>query len=446
MVAAPDLGSGAERRGGSSPFVRTNSNTTMKITKENLAGHEALIRVIITEEDYKDAVEKALKEYKRKANVPGFRPGMVPMGMINKLYRKGVLAEEAYKLASHGAFDYIEKEKIEFVFELGLAPEVNIELSDKDKLTRYVIEPDAEMKKNYRASFLRRFGRLEDAGKVEKDEALNVTLDNEQMRVEEAYVGLIQMDDEARKPFLGKTVGDTMMVDVNELYPTPSQRAAILKTKEEELDTIDPKFTLTITGIRKFVEPELNADFFAQAFPGGEVADEKGFETFIYEQIARDLNRETEAVFTYQLRKMLMDKAALEMPEQFLARWLFTINEGKFPMEQIESELPQFVDMMRWNLIQKHYADKLELKVEGDDALAEAKSFAAMQFAQYGMANVGDEMLTNYAQQVLKNKDEARKIYDRIFERKVVEAVVPMIKVADKKVSPEEFGKVAETL
>jgi trigger factor len=441
----------------------------MKITKEELAGHGALIKVTVSENDYKDAVEKALKEYKRKANVPGFRPGMVPMGMINKLYRKGVLAEEAYKQASQAAFDYIEKEKIEyigdvlpsnsqgefdfdketefeFVFEIGLAPEVNIELGEKDKLTRYTIEPDAEMKKNYRTSFLRRYGKLEDADKVEKDEALSVTLDNEQMQVEDAYVGLIQMDDKQRKPFLGKKVGDTMKVDVNELYPTPSQRAAILKTKEEELDTIDPKFTLTITRIRKFVEPSLDAEFFAQAFPEGNVKDEKGFETFIYEQIARDLNRETEAVFTFQLRKMLLEKAALAMPEEFLGRWLFTINEGKFPMEQIEAELPQFIDMMRWNLIQKHYAEKLNLKVESEDVLAEAKNYAAMQFAQYGMANVGDEVLENYAKQMLQNKEEARKVYDRLFEQKVIEAVTPLVKVTSKKVSPEEFNKIAEKL
>ncbi len=319
-------------------------------------------------------------------------------------------------------------------------------MGDKDKLTRYTIEPDAEMKKNYRTSFLRRYGRLMDADKVENDEALSVTLDNEQMQVEDAYVGLIQMDDKQRKPFLGKKVGDTMQVDVNELYPTPSQRAAILKTKEDELDTIDPKFTLTITKIRKFVEPELNAEFFTQAFPEGDVKDEQGLDTFIYEQIARDLNRETEAVFTYQLRKLLLDKAALAMPEEFLGRWLFAINEGKFTMEQIQSELPQFIDMMRWNLIQKHYAEKLSLKIEPEDALAEAKNFAAMQFAQYGMANVGDEVLTNYAQEVLKNKDEARKIYDRLFEQKVIDAVAPMLKVTNKKVSPAEFNKITEKL
>ncbi len=441
----------------------------MKTKRENLDAQHALIKVTVAESDYKDAVAKTLKEYRRKANVPGFRPGMVPEGLIRKMYGKGVLAEEAYKLASQSAFDYIEKEKIdyvgdvlpseqqadldfdngkdfEFVFELGIAPEVDIELGEKEKVTRYRIEPDAEMMRNYRTNFLRRYGRLEDAEKVEKDEALSVTLDNAQMNVEDAYVGLIQMDDKARKPFVGKKVGDTMSVDITKLYPSASQRAAILKMKEEELDGVDPKFKLTITGIRRFVEPELNAEFFAVAFPDGAVKDAKGFDTFIAEQIARDLNRETDYVFTFQMRKMLMEKAALPMPEEFLRRWLFTINEGKFTMEQIGEEFPQFVDMMRWNLIQKYYAEKLGLKVEPEDALAEAKAYAAMQFAQYGMANVGDEVLTNYAQQMLQNKEEARKIYDRIFEQKVIDAVAQMVKVVDKKVSPEEFNKLAEKL
>ncbi len=441
----------------------------MDIRRENLDGGRILIRTTVAESDYNNAVEKALKEYKRKANVPGFRPGMVPMALVNKLYRKGVLAEEAYKMASQATFDYIEKEKIdflgdvlpadeqgaldfdnaeefEFVFEVGLAPEVNIELTDKDKITRYRIEPDAEMKKNYRTNFLRRYGRLEDADKVGKDEALSATLDNDQMQIEEAYVGLVQMDDKARKPFIGKKVGDTMNVDITELYPTTAQRAAILKMKEDELDGIDPKFKLTITKIRKFVEPTLDAEFFAQAFPGGEVKDEAEFDAFITGQITRDLDRETDYVFTFQMRKMLLDKAALAMPEAFLKRWLFTINKGRFTMEQIESELPQFVDMMRWNLIQKYYADKLGIKLEPEDAMTEAKRYAAMQFAQYGMANVGDDVLTNYAQQMLQNKDEARKIYDRLFEQKVIDAVAATIKVADKTVSPEEFNKLAEKL
>ncbi len=441
----------------------------MNIARENREGRVALIKVTVGEADYKETVEKTLRDYRRKANVPGFRPGMVPMGMIKKMYGKGVLAEEAYKLASNAAFEYIEREKIEyvgdvmpgdeqkeldfdnggdfdFVFEIGIAPEVVIELTDKDKVTRYEIKADDKMYEGYRSNFVRRFGRLEDVAEVTSDEAISGTLDNEHMNVEDAYVGLISMDDKARKPFIGKKVGDVIDVDVNKLYPTASQRAAILQVKEDELPGVDPKFKLTITRIRKFAEPEMNEEFFKMAFPDGSVTDEKGFETHIYEQIARDMGRETEYVFTYEVRKMLLDKADLPMPEEFLKRWLFAVNEGKFTMEQIEADFPQFLDLMRWNLVQKYYAEKLELKVAPEDALAEAKSYAAMQFAQYGMANVGDEMLDNYANQILQNKDEARKIYDRLFEQKVIDAVTPMLKVSTKKVTPEEFGKVAEKL
>lgn len=441
----------------------------MKIERENLAEGHLLLKVTVGQDDYKTAVDKALKEYRRKANVPGFRPGMVPVGMIKKMYGKGVLAEQTYQLASKEAFDYIEKEKIEmlgdlipsakqgdldfdtegdfeFDFEVGVAPEVKIELGAKDKVDRLVIEPDATMIKNYRDSFLRRFGRLEDAEKATKDEAVMGTLDNEQYNIEDAYVGLISMDDKARKPFIGKKVGDVMEVNVNELYPTASQRASILHLKEEDLASLNPKFKFTITKIRKFVEPELNEEFFKQAFPDGSVASPEAFEAFVLEQISRDLNREAEYVFTFQVRKMLLEKAGLKMPEEFLKQWLFTINEGKFTMEQIGEEFPQFVDMMRWNIIQKYYADKLEVKVEPADALAEAKAYAAMQFAQYGMSNMPEESLEGYAREILKNKDEARKIYDRLFEKKIIEAVAPLIAVNEKRVSPDEFNKIAEKL
>ncbi len=439
----------------------------MNIVKENRDDLSALIKVTVNEADYGEAVDKTLREYRRKANIPGFRPGMVPMGIINKMYRKAVTAEESYKTASKACFDYIEKEKIaiigdvlpsdeqkefdfdnasefEFVFEIGLAPKVEIALSAKDKLNRYKIKTDDKIYEGYRSNFLRKFGRLVDAEQVEKEEALTVTLDNEHMNVADAYVGLISMSEEERKPFLGKKVGDTMEVDVNELYKNPAQRAAVLQMKEEELAGIDPKFKLTITKIRKFAEPELNEEFFKMAFPDGSVKDEKGLETFLYEQIARDLNRETEYLFTMEMKKMLTEKANLSLPEAFMRKWLYQINEGRFTEEQIEQDFGPFVEMMRWNLIQKHYVETLEIKVTQEDALAEAKAIALMQFAQYGMNQVSEDMLNNYANQMLSSKEEARKIYDKLYEHKVIEALTPMIKVTDKEVSAEEFGKIVE--
>lgn len=438
----------------------------MNIVREDLENQTSVLKVTVDEADYKDAVEKALRQYKRKANVPGFRPGMVPMGVIKKMYGKATIAEEAYRSASDKAFKYIEDEKIdfvgdimpsdrqqqldfengtsfEFIFELGLAPEVNIPLSKKDKVTKYAIMIDGSMRDGYRSNFLKRFGKLVDVDTVGSDEALNITLDQEDMKIEDAYVSLIGMSEEERKPFIGKKTGDKMEIDINELYANPAQRAAILHVKEDELAGIDPKFTLEITKIRKFAEPEINEELFKMAFPDGNVKTAEEFEEYIDNQIAAELSRETDFLFNLDMRDFLIKKADLAMPEAFLKNWLFSINEGKFGMDEIEKDFPKFLDMMRWNLIQKYYLKELGLEITPQEMLEEAKNTARQQFAYYGMGQVADDMLENYANSILGNKDERRKIYERLSESKVIAAVTPNVTVTEKAVSAEEFGKLA---
>ena len=441
----------------------------MKIVREQREQNTSLIRVTVGQEDYREEVEKALREYKRKANIPGFRPGMVPMGIIKKMYGKGVLAEQSYRKASNSVFEYLQKENIdylgdvipseeqgafdfdsgtefEFVFEIGEAPELKLDLSEKDKLTYYKIKIDKKMHEDFRSNYLRRYGRLVDADAVTLDEALSVTLDNGEMKVEDAYVGLISMPEEERKPFIGKKVGDKMTVNVNELYRTPSQRAAVLQVKEGELEHIKPEFELEITRIRKFAEPELNEEFFKMAFPAGNVTTAEQFEAFIDEQIASELRRESDYLFTLEVRDYLVKKADLKMPEAFLKRWLYTINEGKFTMEEIEKDFDQFLKMFTWNYIQKQIIKQENITVSADEATAEAKAFAQAQFAQYGMPSAPDDMLAGYAKQILENKEQGQKIYEKLYETKVVEAVKAKIKVSEKSVSAEEFAKLAKEL
>ena len=441
----------------------------MKIVREQREQNTSLIRVTVGQEDYREEVEKALREYKRKANIPGFRPGMVPMGIIKKMYGKGVLAEQSYRKASNSVFEYLQKENIdylgdvipseeqgafdfdsgtefEFVFEIGEAPELKLDLSEKDKLTYYKIKKEKKMHEDFRSNYLRRYGRLVDADAVTSDEALSVTLDNGEMKVEDAYVGLISMPEEERKPFIGKKVGDKMTVNVNELYRTPSQRAAVLQVKEGELEHIKPEFELEITRIRKFAEPELNEEFFKMAFPAGNVTTAEQFEAFIDEQIASELRRESDYLFTLEVRDYLVKKADLKMPEAFLKRWLYTINEGKFTMEEIEKDFDQFLKMFTWNYIQKQIIKQENITVSADEATAEAKAFAQAQFAQYGMPSAPDDMLAGYAKQILENKEQGQKIYEKLYETKVVEAVKAKIKVSEKSVSAEEFAKLAKEL
>ena len=346
---------------------------------------------------------------------------------------------------THTHTDHFGKE-FEFVFEIGEAPEIKLELSDKDKLTYSKIKVDKKMHDDYRANYLRQYGRLVDADEVTSDEALSVTLDNGEMNVADAYVGLISMSEEERKPFIGKKVGFKTEVNVNELYKNPSQRAAVLQVKENELEGIKPEFTLEITKIRKFAEPELNEEFFKTAFPGGEVKDEAGLDKFIDARIEPELRRESDYLFTLQLRDYLVQKAGLKMPEAFLKRWLYTINEGKFSMEDIDKDFDQFLKMFTWNYLQKHFIKQDNITVTKDEALAEAKALAAAQFAQYGMPSAPEDMLAGYAEKILADKDQGQKIYEKLYEVKVVEDVKSKIKVTEKAVSADDFAKLAKAL
>ena len=441
----------------------------MNITRVQKEQGVSLLKVVVDEKDYGESVEKMLHDYKRKANIPGFRPGMVPMGIIRKMYGKGAVAEQSYRIASNSVFEYLQKENIdyvgdvipaeeqgafdfdndttfEFVFEIGEAPKYDVELSAKDKLTYHKIKIDKKMHASFLDNYLRRFGRLVEVEKVAKDEALTVTLDNGDLRVEDAYVGLISMSDEERKPFIGKKVGYKTTININEMYKTASQRAAMLHVKEEELEGINPEFSLEITQIRRFANPELNEEFFKEAFPGGEVTDAKGLDAHIDAQIEKELARESEFMFTASVRNFMLEKAALAMPTEFMKRWLYTINEGKFTMEDIEKDFDGFLKMFSWNYIQKQIITAEKIDVTKEEAEAEARELAAMQFAQYGMPNAPEEMLANFTKSILDNKEQQQKIYEKLYEQKVVESVRSKVKVTEKAVSAEDFAELAKAL
>ena len=300
------------------------------------------------------------------------------------------------------------------------------------------------MIEGYKDNYLRRYGRLVDVEAVAKDEALTVALDNGEIAVDDAYVGLISMSDEERAAFLGKKVGDKMEVDVNELYKSASQRAAILKVKEEELESINPKFTLEIKQIRQFANPELNEEFFKMAFPAGNITSEEELDKYLTAEIETEMGRESDYLFTIRVRNFLIEKLNLQMPVEFLKRWLYVINEGKFTKEEIEKDFDAFLKMFTWNYIQKHFIQTYELKVTAEEAEAEAKEFAKAQFAQYGMPSAPEEMIANFSKQILDNKEQAQKIYEKLYETKVVEYVKSQVKVSNKSVTSEEFAKLAQ--
>ena len=182
------------------------------------------------------------------------------------------------------------------------------------------------------------------------------------------------------------------------------------------------------------------------AFPAGNITSEEELNKFLEAEIETELKRESDYLFTIRVRNFLMEKAGLQMPEAFLKRWLFTINEGKFTMEDIEKDFDGFVKMFTWNYIQKHFIQSAELRVSQEEAEAEAKEFAKAQFAQYGMPSAPEEMIANFSKQILENKEQSQKIYEKLYELKVVEYVKSQIKVSNKSVSSEEFAKLAQEM
>ena len=215
---------------------------------------------------------------------------------------------------------------------------------------------------------------------------------------------------------------------------------------DAELEGINPEFELEITKIRKFAEPELNEEFFKMAFPAGNVKTAEEFEKFIDAQIESELRRESDYLFTLEVRNYLVKKAGLKMPEAFLKRWLYTINEGKFTMEEIEKDFDQFLKMFTWNYLQKHFIKADNLSVSKEEAEAEAKALAAAQFAQYGMPSAPEDMLAGYAGMILADKEQGQKIYEKLYETKVVEDVKSKVKVTEKSVSADDFAKLAQAL
>ncbi len=441
----------------------------MNIVREQREQGVSLIKVVVGQSDYAESVEKILKDYRRKADIPGFRRGNVPMGVIKKMYGTGVLAEQSYQAATKAVFEYLKEEKIdyvgdvipseeqgdfdfekgtdfEFVFEIGEAPAYNVELSSADEVTYCNISISEQIHNDYRTNYLRRYGRLADAESVTSDEALTVVLDNGELRVEEAYVGLISMDEAARAPFIGLEKGAKLQVNVNELYKTESQRASILGVKEEELEGLNPEFELEITNIRKFADPEMNEEFFKMAFPEGNVNSEEELDAFIDAQIAVEMRRESDYMFGAEVAKYVQEKANLQMPEEFLKRWLLVINEGRFTQEDIDRDFDAFVKMFKWNFIQKQIIETEQITVTPEEALEEAKASAQAQLAQYGMAQAPADMLENYGKQILSDKQQGQKVYEKLFENKVVDAIKAKISVKEISVTADEFTQRMQSL
>ena len=443
----------------------------MNIVRENADALTATLTVKIEKSDYEEKVANTLKDYRRKAQVPGFRPGMTPMGMVQKMYGKSVLVDEVFKLMSDAVNTYIQENQLrilgeplpsestkpmdfdaqtefEFSYDMALAPEVSLTVDKSIKIPYYTISV-AEAEKQQRIDgYLRYYGKMEGADKVEADDL--VTVDAAQSKegghsAENALLSLKVIPEAEQKKLLGLEAGSRVEVDVRKMLTNDADCAAFLKlTKEQLLALSDTTFTLTVKEIKRLKPAEVNQELFDKVYGKDIVASEAEFRAKVEAEIRAQLADESDYRFLIDARKKLVEKAKLELPEAFLKRWLLMTSEGKMSAEEVEKEFPRFADDLRWQLVEGHLLKQQNLEVQEDDLLSFAKKTAAQQFAMYGLGNMPDENLVSFARKMLERPEERKRIAARVAESMVLSYVKSVAALEKKEVSGEAFSKLFE--
>lgn len=416
--------------------------------------------------DYAEAKRKKLADFRRRAEIKGFRKGMVPASLIEKMYGPQVLVDAVNDVIAETLNNYIRDNKLrvvgeplpsedspkadwkdgndfEFKFDIAQNPELNFELGQSDEVVYYTITATAEAKEEMKNNLLRQYGELVDAEAAKEDDFIIADFRQGETAVEGAYVALRSVAEVVRPAFVGVKPGDELNVNVNEAFENENDRASMLKCSKEELAAMDPEWKMTVINVKTFAAAELCQATYDKIFGEGNVSDEAGFDAKIEERLKAEYASEADWRFQKDMKDYLLAKADLKLPEKFLKRWIFTINEGKFTMEEIEKEWDSFVADYKWQLIRDYLMEKLSVKVEQADLLASAKSFAAYQFAMYGMNNVPDEQLESFAKNILSQEKESRRIAEQVENEKTIAAARALVTLKKKKISVAKFRELA---
>jgi len=449
----------------------------MNITKENIDDLNAVLKISVEKPDYDGNVEKVLRDYRKKANIKGFRPGMVPIGVIKKMYGKAVQIDEINKLVTENIQKYLSDEKIEILgdplpraddrekidfdtqesftlsFDLGIAPAFDIKLGNKNKVPYYEIAADEKMKNDYLENYTRRYGKFEKAdlsevkdmlkGKIEAlDADGNPVADG--LHADDTTLSIdIIKNEKIKKHFIGKAEKDIIDFDLRKAFPNDNEIAGLLKKQKDEVKEINGDFRFTINEISRFHPAEINQELFDRIYGEGVVSSEEEFRKKVEEEIIVNLKNESDYKLSLDLKKTALEKTDFMLPEDFLKRWLLKVNE-KTTEDQIEKEFGTFKQDLKWQLIRSKIARMNEVKITEEELRKEAENITRYQFRQYGLFYATDEQVTNYAKETLKREDDAKRIADKILEEKVIGLLKGMVKLDAKTVSIEEFNKLFE--
>ena len=454
--------------------IPNRMNTTLK----NIDPVNAIIKIDIVKDDYATIVESSLKKFRQRAEIPGFRKGMVPMGMVKKLYGESVLVDEINKLISEKLFSYIKEndlnilgeplpneteqkeinfqtqEDFEFCFDIALAPELKIELNKRDKLVYNEVDIDDELLNKQIESQKANHGSYTQVDEFSGKDMLKGTLTEweagaakaDGLQVEDAVMmpSYIKNEEEKAK-FDHAKKGDSIVFNPSVAYEgNEAEISSFLKIEKEEIGKYTGEFSIEIAEITHYEEAEMNQDFFNKVYPSGEVTTEEEFKEKVRAQIAEQYAPNSDYLFMQEIHKLFEKKAGnIEFPDAFLKRWLLASNKEK-TAETLEEEYPKIIEDLKFHLIKEQIVKENNFQLEDNDVVTFAKRIARAQFAQYGMMSVPDDILENYAQDMLKNKDAVRNIIDKAMEDKLIAWIKEKVKIDTKTLPLAEYSKLFE--
>lgn len=451
----------------------------MNVSLTNVDSVNAIMQINIDKADYQGKVEQALKNFRKKANIPGFRPGTVPVGMVKKMHGKSILAEEINQLVSESLYNYIQENKLnvlgeplpnqekqqpidfgtegdyEFFFDIALAPEIKLSLTKKDKVNYYKLDVDDELVEKQLSSYKSNYGKYESVeGEAKLTDLLKGTVTELEngapkeggISVESAVLMASYMkDEEEQNKFSKVKVGDVITFNPGKAYDgNETEIASFLHLDKEAVATIAPEFSYEVKEVTRFQEADLDQDLFDKVLGKDAVKTEVEFKEKVKESLSAQLAPDSDYKFLLDSRELLMKKTEdLQFPDAFLKRWLLATGKER-TAESIEEEYPKIIDDLKFHLIKEQLVKDNDLKVDENEVREAAKLAARAQFAQYGMMNLPDEMVDNYADEMMKNKDNVRNLLDRAMENKIIELLKGKLGITEKSISVDEFKKFFE--
>jgi trigger factor len=444
----------------------------MNVIREDLNALNARLKVKVSPEDYQPKVSETLSKYRKTANIPGFRPGHAPMGMIQKQYGKSVLFDEVSKMVTDAINNYIYEEKLnllgnpipveengfngdfsnptdfEFIYEIGFPPSIEVAINKKDSFDFEKVDVNQELINKQAEDIRRRYGKLVSTDEVqEKDLILGRFVElNDDKSVKEggidhtSSISLEFLDsDDVRKLFVGKKVGDSIELNPDDVSKGPKDKAAMLGVKEDALENVGSLFSYTINEVKAMELAELNSDLFLKLYPDATVTNEEEFVARIKSDLEKMFEQDSDKKLYRTIYDSLMEKVNADFPDDFLKRWIKQVNDKPVTDEQIEAEYEGYRNMLKWQLIEKTLFDKHNLVIDQTELVNFTKYLLRTNYANYGIFEVDEEELTQSAMKFLQDKKQTDSIISRLAEDKLINLFKTEATLKEKLVSYDEF-------